>query len=310
MKKTVIATRGSALALWQAEYIRSLLLRRYPDRDVDLRILKTRGDAILDVPLAKVGGKGLFVKEIEEALLSGQADLAVHSMKDVPMLLPEGLTLGAIPEREICTDLFLSEKYSGLQSLPEGAVVGTSSLRRQAQILSLRPDVQVAFLRGNVETRLRRLKEGRYDAIILARAGVKRLGLSASFQQNLVPPTFLPAVGQGALGVEIRTDREDVKEQIAFLEHPPTRLCVSAERSFLRRLDGGCQAPIAALAVLKGKYLVLSGLVADTQGKRVFCAEVRGEATLESAEAAGVALAEKLLGQGADEVLRELSSLE
>lgn len=310
MKKMVIATRGSALALWQAKHIRSLLRQQYPALEIEFLILKTKGDVILDVPLAKVGGKGLFVKEIEEALLSGQADLAVHSMKDVPMLLPDGLVLGAVPEREVCTDLFLSEKYSTLQSLPKGAVVGTSSLRRQAQLLSQRPDIQVALLRGNVETRLRKLKEGQYDAIILARAGVKRLGLSASLQQDLVPPAFLPAVGQGALGVEIRADREDVKEGVAFLEHLPTRLCVSAERAFLRRLDGGCQVPIAAHAVLKEKALVLSGLVADPLGKRVFRGEIRGSAALESAESMGVALAEELLGQGADAVLRELYSAE
>ncbi|WP_298067114.1 hydroxymethylbilane synthase [uncultured Mailhella sp.] len=310
MKKMVIATRGSALALWQAEHIRSQLRQRYPALDVDLLVLKTRGDVILDVPLAKVGGKGLFVKEIEEALLSGQADLAVHSMKDVPMILPEGLVLGAVPEREICTDLFLSEKYAALHSLPRGAVVGTSSLRRQAQVLALRPDLQVTMLRGNVETRLRKMKEGRYDAVILASAGVKRLGLAASFQEELAPPAFLPAVGQGALGVEIRAGREDVQSSVAFLEHEPTRLCVSAERAFLRRLDGGCQVPIAAHAVLNGEELTLSGLVADPQGQKIFRGERRGRAAPESAGNLGTALAEELLNQGAGAVLRELYSAE
>lgn len=310
MKKMVIATRGSALALWQAEHVRSLLKQQYPDMDVDLLILKTKGDVILDVPLAKVGGKGLFVKEIEEALLSGQADLAVHSMKDVPMVLPEGLTLGAVPEREVCTDLFLSEKHSMLQTLPQGAVVGTSSLRRQAQVLSMRPDLHVTMLRGNVETRLRKMKKGQYDAIILARAGVKRLGLSATFQQDLVPPSFLPAVGQGALGVEIRDDRDDVKEHIAFLEDAPTRLCVSAERAFLRRLDGGCQVPIAAHATLKGKNMLLSGLVADPLGGEMFRGNLQSEATLESAEKLGATLAEKLLDQGAGHILEALYSTE
>jgi len=306
MKKVIIATRGSQLALWQAEHIKSRLMGQYPGLEVELLILKTKGDIILDVPLAKVGGKGLFVKEIEEALLSGAADLAVHSMKDVPMVLPEGLTLGAVPEREICTDLFLSEKYASLEELPQGAKLGTSSLRRQSQSLALRPDLEVAMLRGNVETRLRKMKEGQYDAIILARAGVKRLGLGASLQQDLTPPAFLPAVGQGALGIEIREDRPEVRELVAFLEDMPTRLCVSAERAFLRRLDGGCQVPIAAHAVLEGDELKLEALVADPLGKVVFRDTVRCAAELAAAEAAGEALAEKLLADGADKILAEL----
>ena len=310
MKKVIIATRGSQLALWQAEHIKSRLMAQHPGLEVELLILKTKGDIILDVPLAKVGGKGLFVKEIEEALLSGAADLAVHSMKDVPMVLPEGLTLGAVPEREICTDLFLSEKYAALEELPQGAKLGTSSLRRQSQALALRPDLEVAMLRGNVETRLRKMKEGQYDAIILARAGVKRLGLGASLQQDLTPPSFLPAVGQGALGIEIREDRPEVRELVAFLDHLPTRLCVTAERAFLRRLDGGCQVPIAAHAVLEGEELALEALVADPLGKVVFRDTVRCAATLEEADAAGQRLAEKLLADGADKILAELYQAE
>ncbi len=310
MKKAVIATRGSQLALWQAEHIKSRLMAQHPGLEVELLILKTKGDIILDVPLAKVGGKGLFVKEIEEALLSGAADLAVHSMKDVPMVLPEGLTLGAVPEREVCTDLFLSEKYAALDELPQGARLGTSSLRRQAQALALRPDLEVAMLRGNVETRLRKMKEGQYDAIILARAGVKRLGLGASLQQDLTPPSFLPAVGQGALGVEIREDRPEVRELVAFLDHMPTRLCVTAERSFLRRLDGGCQVPIAAHAVLDGEELALEALVADPMGRTVYRDSVRCAADLASADAAGQSLAEKLLADGADKILEELYAAE
>ena len=306
MKKVTIATRGSQLALWQAEHIKSRLMAQYEGLEVELLILKTKGDIILDVPLAKVGGKGLFVKEIEEALLAGTADLAVHSMKDVPMVLPEGLTLGAVPEREVCTDLFLSEKYAALEDLPQGAKLGTSSLRRQSQALALRPDLEVAMLRGNVETRLRKMKEGQYDAIILARAGVKRLGLGASLQQDLTPPSFLPAVGQGALGIEIRDDRPEMRELVAFLDHTPTRLCVTAERAFLRRLDGGCQVPIAAHAVLDGEELVLEALVADPLGKVVFRDTVRCAATLEEADAAGQKLAEKLLADGADKILAEL----
>ena len=310
MKKVVIATRGSQLALWQAEHIKSRLMAQYEGLEVELLILKTKGDIILDVPLAKVGGKGLFVKEIEEALLAGTADLAVHSMKDVPMVLPEGLTLGAVPEREICTDLFLSEKYAALEELPQGAKLGTSSLRRQSQALALRPDLEVAMLRGNVETRLRKMKEGQYDAIILARAGVKRLGLGASLQQDLTPPSFLPAVGQGALGIEIRDDRPEMRELVAFLDHTPTRLCVTAERAFLRRLDGGCQVPIAAHAVLDGEELVLEALVADPLGKVVFRDTVRCAATLEEADAAGQKLAEKLLADGANKILAELYQAE
>ena len=310
MKKVTIATRGSQLALWQAEHIKSRLMAQYEGLEVELLILKTKGDIILDVPLAKVGGKGLFVKEIEEALLAGTADLAVHSMKDVPMVLPEGLTLGAVPEREICTDLFLSEKYAALEDLPQGAKLGTSSLRRQSQALALRPDLEVAMLRGNVETRLRKMKEGQYDAIILARAGVKRLGLGTSLQQDLTPPSFLPAVGQGALGIEIRDDRPEMRELVAFLDHSPTRLCVTAERAFLRRLDGGCQVPIAAHAVLEGEELCLEALVADPLGKVVFRDTVRCAATLEDADAAGQKLAEKLLADGADKILAELYQAE
>ena len=310
MKKLTIATRGSQLALWQAEHIKSRLMAQYEGLEVELLILKTKGDIILDVPLAKVGGKGLFVKEIEEALLAGTADLAVHSMKDVPMVLPEGLTLGAVPEREICTDLFLSEKYAALEDLPQGAKLGTSSLRRQSQALALRPDLEVAMLRGNVETRLRKMKEGQYDAIILARAGVKRLGLGASLQQDLTPPSFLPAVGQGALGIEIREDRPEMRELVAFLDDMPTRLCVTAERAFLRRLDGGCQVPIAAHAVLEGEELVLEALVADPLGKVVFRDVVRCAASLDEADAAGQKLAEKLLADGADKILAELYQAE
>ena len=306
MKKVIIATRGSQLALWQAEHIRERLMRQHADLEVELLVLRTRGDIILDVPLAKVGGKGLFVKEIEEALLSGAADIAVHSMKDVPMVLPEGLILGAVPEREVCTDLFLSERYATLADLPQGATLGTSSLRRQAQVLALRPDIRVAMLRGNVETRLRKMKEGQYDAIILARAGVKRLGLGATFQQDLTPPDFLPAVGQGALGVEMREDRQDVRELLAFLEDTPTRLCVTAERAFLRRLDGGCQVPIAAHAVLEGGELVLNALVARVDGADVIRGTLRAAALPEEAERMGAALAEDLLGRGAAAVLAEL----
>lgn len=311
MKKTVIATRGSALALWQAEYVRARLKARAAEQgrelDVELLVLKTRGDVILDVPLARVGGKGLFVKEIEEALLTGRADLAVHSMKDVPMQLPAGLILGAVPEREIHSDLFLSERYSSLDALPRGARLGTSSLRRQAQVLNLRPDVRVAMLRGNVETRLRKMREGQYDAIILASAGIRRLDLGAAYREELEPPRFLSAVGQGALGVEMRADRDDVRELTAFLDHQPTRLCVMAERGLLAGLDGGCQVPIGGHASLDGDIMSLSGMVAEPDGTVVLRRLARGTVTDDAgADALGRSLADELLKAGARRILEKL----
>lgn len=221
MEKLVIATRGSRLALWQANHVKDSLEAAHPGLAVELNIIKTKGDIILDVPLAKVGGKGLFVKEIEEALLSGAADIAVHSMKDVPMELPEGLILGIVPEREDPTDLFLSVDYDSLESLPAGAVVGTSSLRRQAQVLAQRPDLEVVSLRGNVDTRLRKLTEGQFAAIIMATAGMKRLGLSVPKERPLAPPAFIPAVGQGALGIEFCEDRKDLAEMLASWSTAP-----------------------------------------------------------------------------------------
>lgn len=302
--RIVIATRGSALALWQAEHIRDRLVARHPGLTVELLVLRTRGDVILDVPLARVGGKGLFVREIEDALLTGTADLAVHSMKDVPMFLPEGLTLGAMPRREVRTDMFLSERFPSLDSLPEGSVLGTSSLRRQAQVLAARPDVRVEMLRGNVETRLRRMKEGRFDAIILASAGIRRLGLSAACEQELAPPEFLPAVGQGALGLEMRADRADLLELTAFMDHAPTRVCVEAERAFLAGLDGGCQVPIAAYAVLDGERLCLEGMVAEPDGSVVLRRKREGAAS--DAAALGGRLAGELLDAGGRPILEKL----
>ena len=232
-KNLVIATRGSQLALWQAGHVKACLESLEPGLNISLRVIKTRGDIILDVPLSKVGGKGLFVKEIEEALLDGSADLAVHSIKDVPMILPDGLVLGCVPRREICVDYLLSSRYGTLDELPRGARVGTSSLRRQAQLLNLRPDLEILSLRGNVDTRLRKMKEGEYDAIVLASAGLKRLGLSADRMQHFEAAVFVPAVGQGALGIECRGDDSDVLELLSRMEHRPTRVCVEAERGFL-----------------------------------------------------------------------------
>ena len=253
-----IATRGSKLALWQAHHISGLLRAQYPGLTVELNIIKTKGDKILDVPLAKIGGKGLFVKEIEEALLAGEADIAVHSMKDVPAELPEGLKLGIIPEREQPTDSFLSVDYPDVASLPAGARVGTSSLRRQTQLMGMRRDLCILSLRGNLDTRVGKLMAGEFDAIIVATAGMNRLELSAPQMQELAPPLFYPAVAQGALGIEYRVDRPELDELLAFLDHAASRVCVEAERSFLFGLDGGCQVPIAGHATLCGDEITLT----------------------------------------------------
>lgn len=305
MQKITIATRGSKLALWQAGHIKDLLAARHKDLEVSLLVLKTRGDIILDVPLAKVGGKGLFVKEIEEALLDGRADLAVHSMKDVPMELPGGLILGVVPERENPADILLSVDYASVEDLPKGASVGTSSLRRQAQLLALRPDLKVSSLRGNVETRLRKLTEGRFSAIIMAAAGMKRLGLSAPKEQILPLSVFLPASGQGALGIEYAKKRKDIAELLEFLDHPETRARVTAERSFLATLEGGCQTPIAAHAQVEpGGGLKLDGLVADLTGTRVIRKQLSAPAS--RAASLGRELAVEIKASGGGAILKEL----
>lgn len=304
MKKIIIATRGSALALWQANHIKDLLCRQYEDLEVELNIIKTKGDIILDVPLAKVGGKGLFVKEIEDALLNGSADLAVHSMKDVPMELPQGLVLGAVPEREDRYDVFLSKNYASVEELPQNAVLGTSSLRRQAQILALRPDLSVKMLRGNVQTRINKMLSGEYDAIILAAAGIKRLNLSVPHQIPLTAPKFLPACGQGALGIEVNEKRSDILEMIAFLNHAETKICVEAERAFLKNLDGGCQVPIAAHSQLKGKTLVLEGLVAEPDASKIIRYSLEDE--IGNHIALGENLAQLVLNNGGKEILERL----
>ena len=303
MGNLTIATRGSRLALWQAEHIKALV-EKAGGCSVELLVLKTKGDIILDVPLAKVGGKGLFVKEIEEALLDGRADFAVHSMKDVPMDLPEGLILGAVPEREDPADLFLSARYKGVDDLPQGARVGTSSLRRQAQLLTMRPDLEIISLRGNVDTRLKKLLDGQFDAIIMAAAGINRLGLTAPYTARLAAPAFLPACGQGALGIEFREDRADLRSLLAFLNHAPTASAVAAERGFLAGLEGGCQVPIAGFAVLQGSTLTLEGLVADPQGKRIIRRQTTGP--VDKARELGLALAEEVKQAGGAELLREL----
>ncbi len=304
MHGLTIATRGSQLALWQARHVRDCLLALEPGLCVELSVIRTKGDKIQDVPLSQVGGKGLFVKEIEEALLDGRADLAVHSIKDVPMILPEGLVLGAVPPRELCTDCLASELYPDLASLPEGAVVGTSSLRRQAQLLALRPDLRVVSLRGNVDTRLRRMKDGQFAAVLLASAGLRRLGLSATHLHELDPRDFVPAVGQGALGIECRADDGEVLSLVRRLEDPAARVCVEAERAFLRGLDGGCQVPIGAHAELSGESVTLDGLVADTDGSLVI--RRRKTAAAAGASELGESLAEELKAAGAAAILAKL----
>lgn len=310
MKSTlVVATRGSRLALWQAEHVKSRILALRPDLDVTLLHVRTKGDVILDVPLAQVGGKGLFIKEIEEALLDGRADLAVHSVKDMPAELPAGLVLACIPEREISADCFVSGTAAGLDDLPQGARVGTCSLRRQAQILARRPDLRMEMLRGNVETRLRRLRDGDFDAVILAGAGLKRLGLMDDGMRLLPETEIVPAVGQGALGLECREDDADLRALLAGMEHAPTRACVEAERGFLAGLDGGCQTPIAAHAVMDADdpaFLVLDGLVAELDGSRV----LRLERRIPVAEArdGGLAMAAELRDMGAAEILARLGA--
>lgn len=303
-QKITIATRGSKLALWQAEHISALLRNEHPGLEVELLKIKTKGDKILDVPLAKVGGKGLFVKEIEEALLDGRADIAVHSMKDVPTELPEGLEVGIIPQREAATDSLLSVKYQGLAELPEGAVVGTSSLRRQSQLLKLRPDLTIESLRGNLDTRVGKLIDGQFDAIVVATAGLNRLEISAPKTEILGPPDFLPAVAQGALGIEYRIDDREVRDMLDFLDHQETKYQVLAERGFLTGLDGGCQVPIAAWSRLEGERITLTGFVADVDGSRPIRMELEGG--VDEAWDIGSRLADKVLAAGAKEILDEV----
>lgn len=304
MKIIKIATRQSPLALWQAEHIKSRLLALHPDLQVELVTFVTQGDKILDTPLAKIGGKGLFVKELEMALLDGRADLAVHSMKDVPMELPDGLILPVICEREDPTDAFVSNHFAQLMDLPQGARLGTSSLRRRCQLQALRPDVQIIDLRGNVGTRLSKLDAGEYDAIILASAGLKRLGLHARIKSSIDPVLSLPAVGQGALGLECRAGDTRVLELIAPLRHLPTDTCVRAERAFNQRLMGGCQVPIAGFATLVGDTLHLEGRVGSVDGQELLKDQIHGAAA--DAATLGVQLAEQLLAQGAGRLLAAL----
>jgi hydroxymethylbilane synthase len=299
-----IATRESQLALWQAEFIKAELERHHPGLQVELLGMKTKGDIILDVPLAKVGGKGLFVKELEQAMLDDRADIAVHSMKDVPMEFPDGLGLAIICDREDPTDAFVSNQYTSLDDLPEGAKVGTSSLRRQLQIKAARPDLTLLDLRGNVNTRLAKLDNGDYDAIILASAGLLRLNFAERIRSRLPIELSLPAGGQGAVGVECRTNDARTRALLAPLHHKDTADRVLAERALNRRLEGGCQVPIACYAELQDDNLYLRGLVGDPSGKTVLRAEVTGPRA--KAEQLGVEVAEMLLDQGAGAILAKV----
>ena len=299
-----IATRKSPLALWQAEFVRDSLLALRPDLKVELVKMVTQGDKILDTPLAKVGGKGLFVKELELGMLQGDADIAVHSMKDVPVEFPEGLHLAVICEREDPRDAFVSNNYESIEDLPEGAKVGTSSLRRMCQIRNWRSDLEILDLRGNVNTRLRKLDEGQYDAIILACAGLKRLGFDDRIQSHLDPGFSLPAIGQGAVGIECRIDDDFINELIAPLNHAATRTRVLAERAMNSRLEGGCQVPIGGYAELDGDTLLIRGLVGRPDGSEMVRGEIAGRA--DEAEYLGTTLAEDLLARGAGDILKEV----
>ncbi|KPH94419.1 porphobilinogen deaminase [Pseudoalteromonas porphyrae] len=299
-----IATRKSALALWQAEFVKAQLEHFHKDITVELVPMSTQGDIILDTPLAKIGGKGLFVKELEQAMLDGRADIAVHSMKDVPVDFPEGLALHTICEREDPRDAFVSNTYADIAQLPQGAIVGTSSLRRQCQIRALRPDLEIRDLRGNVNTRLAKLDDGQYDAIILAAAGLIRLDMHERIKAFIEPEVSLPANGQGAVGIECRIDDEATKALLAPLEHSETRIRVNAERAMNRRLEGGCQVPIGAYALVDGEQVHLRGLVGAIDGSEILRAEISGNTI--DAEALGVQLAEQLLALGADKILADV----
>ncbi|MEO5370412.1 MAG: hydroxymethylbilane synthase [Magnetococcus sp. DMHC-1] len=301
-----IGTRGSALALWQARLVQSLIQEQHPTLTVELVSIKTTGDKILDVPLAKVGGKGLFVKELEEALLDGRADLAVHSMKDVPAQFPDGLILGPLLERADSRDVLLSVHYSGLATLPQGARVGSSSLRRRSQLLALRPDLDILPLRGNVNTRIEKMVNGEYHAIVLAAAGVQRLQLTRHVVEYLPADRMLSAIGQGAIGIEMRRDDPQIAAILAPLNHPPTRTCVLAERAFLATLEGGCQVPIGGHAWLEGETLILEGIVAGVSGTPLI--RGRHQGTAADPEQLGHTLAQELLDRGAREILQELNA--
>jgi hydroxymethylbilane synthase len=300
----ILGTRGSKLALHQSEWFQSRIHAVMPDVQVTLRKIQTSGDKIVDVPLAKIGGKGLFVKEIEEALLAGEIDLAVHSMKDVPAQLPKGLEILCVPPREDARDALISRDGRSFKDLPQGATIGTASLRRQAQLLNARPDLRIVMLRGNLDTRLRKLKEGQFDAIVLAAAGLHRLAWAHEITEYLDPSVSLPAIGQGALGIEGRSDDQFVRSVLDRLNDRATATTVTAERAFLARLEGGCQVPIAAYATLSDGQVMLDGLVAGVDGKTVLRDRIQGSS--QDSHALGVQLAERLLARGGDKILCDI----
>ncbi len=304
-KQLRIGTRASQLALWQANWVQSELEQRYPYLEVTLTKIKTQGDKILDVPLAMVGGKGLFVKEIEEAMLRGEIDVAVHSMKDVPTIFPPGLALRCITEREDPRDIIiLKPGFRSFRDLPQGARIGTSSLRRKAQLLHLRPDFQMVDIRGNVETRIRKLTEDDLDGVVLAAAGLNRLGFASQISEYLPPEISIPAIGQGALGIESRIVDAEVNALIDFFNHPPTAWAVKAERAFLRRLEGGCQVPIGAFGTVAGDQLTLTGFVSNVDGSELL--KKTAACPVAGAEKLGISLADDLLIQGAGRILNEV----
>ncbi|MDG2090074.1 MAG: hydroxymethylbilane synthase [Gammaproteobacteria bacterium] len=299
-----IATRQSPLAMWQAEHVQAQLEHAHPGLKTELLPMTTRGDKIIDSPLSKIGGKGLFLKELELAILEGKADIAVHSMKDVPMEFPEGLGLAVICEREDYRDAFVSNKFPSFEELPHGAVVGTSSLRRQSQLRAARPDIQIKDLRGNVNTRLKKLDENEYDAIILAAAGLLRLGMKIRIQEYLEPSLCLPAGGQGAIGIECRVADNKVLNYLSVLNHRQSSICVNAERAMNAKLNGGCQVPIACLSELSGDSLKLCGIVGSADGKEILRSELEGSSS--ASEELGIKVAELLLQQGARRLLDDI----
>lgn len=300
----IIGTRQSLLALWQSNHIADRLREQYPECTVTLKKIVTKGDRILDVPLAKIGGKGLFTKELEIELLDGEIDLAVHSLKDMPTVLPDGLCLTAITQRANAGDAFVSNKYDTIEALPQGAVLGTSSLRRKAQLLAVRPDLQIVDLRGNVDTRLRKLDEGQMDAIILAASGLHRLGYDERIKE-IIPYSFcLPAVGQGALAIECRTDNTKIRQMLQFLNDQPTKQATDAERAFLGLIEGGCQVPIGVHAITSNDKITVTAVIASLNGSKILRDTITGEAT--DAVSLGQKLGQKMLDQGGQAILDEI----
>lgn len=301
-----IGTRGSELALWQANFVKTRLETLFSESTFEIKIIKTTGDQLLDIALSKIGDKGLFTRQIEAELLNGEIDFAVHSLKDLQTMQPDGLIIGAVCKREVPNDVFISESQGSIDELPKGARVATGSLRRKSQLLNYRPDLEIAEIRGNVPTRLKKFNESDLDGLILAYAGLCRLGLDEQISQLIPFNIMLPAVGQGAVAVEVRADDEQVSRLAAKLDDHPTRLCITAERAFLRRLEGGCQVPIGAIATLLNDQVYLEGMVGSLDGSIVFREDVVGSTA--EAEDLGTRLAERLIEKGADKLLAEARS--